>query len=88
MEAWKSLNITGNPVKLENNQLRRDMNGREVRSTTVKLWKEHTKVSNAKESFIRDTAKLWNNAPMSVKNAKSMNLAKKEIVKYCKAIHI
>ena len=59
-----------------------------MRPPTVKLWKDDTRVTNAKESFLRDAAKLWNNAPLSVKNAKTIYLAKKEIVKYCKTIAI
>ena len=88
LEAWKSINIEGYPVQLENNQLKRQTNGREVRSNTVQLWKDDTKITNAKESFIRDAAKLWNNVPIPVKNAKSLYLAKKEIIKFCKTIAI
>ena len=88
LEVWKSTNIIGYSVQLENNQLQRNTNGREVRPPTVKLWKDDTRVTNAKESFLRDAAKLWNNAPLSVKNAKTIYLAKKEIVKYCKTIAI
>ena len=52
------------------------------------MWKEDTRVSNAKESFLRDAAKLWNAAPVNVTNAKSLYLAKKETVKYCKSFAI
>ena len=86
LEAWKSINIEGYPVQLENNQLKRQTNGREVRITTIKHWKDDTRIATAKESFIRDAAKLWNKAPITVLYAKSVNLAKKEIVKFCKTL--
>ena len=68
--------------------MRRQANGRKVRTTTIKLWKEDTRVNIAKESFLRDAAKLWKDAPATVTNAKSLYVAKKEIVKYCKSIAI
>ena len=74
------------PIKLENNQLQRSTNGREVRVSTVKLWKDDTRVASAKESFIRDAAKLWNNAPPNVKNAKSLRVAKRESLSFCKTL--
>ena len=35
---------------------------------------------------IRDAAKLWNNAPLNVKNAKTLYAAKKETLKYCQTL--
>ena len=87
-EAWKAVNLEEYPIQLENNQLLRNTNGREVRVSTVKLWKDDTKCTIAKESFIRDAAKLWNQAPVAIKSAKSLYTAKKEILKYCKTIAI
>ena len=86
VEAWKTINVENYPIKLENNQLHRNTNGREVRESTVKLWKDDTRVASAKESFIRDAAKIWNNAPANVKNAKSLYLAKKESLSFCKTL--
>ena len=86
VEAWKTINVENYPIKLENNQLQRSTNGREVRVSTVKLWKDDTRVASAKESFIRDAAKLWNNAPPNVKNAKSLRVAKRESLSFCKTL--
>ena len=49
----------------------------------MKLWKDDTRNATAKESYIRDAAKLWNNAPITVKTAKSLYLAKKAIKEFC-----
>ena len=86
VEAWKAVNLEDYPIQPENNQLQRNANGRAVRKSTVKLWKDDTKCATAKESFLRDAAELWNNAPLSVKNTKSLYSAKNEIVKFCKSI--
>ena len=80
------MNLTDYPVQLEDNPLQRNTNDREVRATTMKLWKDDTRVAVAKESFVRDAAKLWNNAPSSIKNAKTLYSAKNEIKKFCKTI--
>ena len=80
LEARKSVNLENYPIQMENNQLQM------AEQSTVKLWKDDSRVTSAKESFIRDAAKLWNNAPSTVKSAKSLYLAKKEILKYCKTI--
>ena len=69
VEAWKSINLEDYPIQMDNNQLQRNTNDRAVRETTVKLWKEDTKITSAKESFVGDAAKLWNNAPKSVRSA-------------------
>ena len=52
------------------------------------MWKDDTRIAlaTAQESFLRDAAKIWNNAPINVKNAKSLYLAKKEILKFVKTI--
>ena len=86
VEVWKTINIENYPVKLENNQLQRNTNGRAVRTATVKMWKDDTRIATAQESFLRDAAKIWNNAPINVKNANSLYLAKKEILKFVKTI--
>ena len=63
LEAWKSVNLENYPIQMENNQLQM------AEQSTVKLWKDDSRVTSAKESFIRDAANLWNNAPSTVKNA-------------------
>ena len=86
VESWKAVNTENYPIQLENNQMQRNTNGREVRESTVKLWKDDTRLTAAKESFIRDAAKLWNNAPLAVKSAKTLHSAKNEILKFCKTL--
>ena len=64
----------------------RQTNNRSVRATTVKLWKDDTKVKSAENSFIRDAARLWNQVPYTIKEAKTLGIAKSQILKYCKTL--
>ena len=40
IEAWKKMNIQDYPIKLWPNEPNRSTNGREVRSTSIREWKE------------------------------------------------
>ena len=42
----------------------------------------------ARESISIDCAKLWNNAPLEIKNAPTLTGAKREIKKFCKLLQI
>ena len=63
-------------------------NTRELRPTSIRLWKEDGKTSTARESFLRNTAKIWNQAPSSIKEAKTMAIAKKLVKNYCKTLPV
>ena len=87
-EVWKSENVPNYPVHLEPNNTGMIQSDRIVRPTINRKWNQDAKSSAAKESFSRNAAKLWNAAPESVKNAKNLTLAKKEIKKHCKMLPI
>ena len=76
------------PVQLEPNNAGLIYNERCVRPTTTRKWNQDAKTSAAKESFSKNAAKLWNNAPITVKNAKTLRLAKNEIKKHCQMLPI
>ena len=42
----------------------------------------------AKDSFIYDATKIWNDAPETIKSSKSLLSAKAEIKKYCTKLPI
>ena len=48
--------------------------------------KDDTRLKNAKESFLRDDAKLWNNVPTTIETTKSLSLAKTQILNFCKKL--
>ena len=73
---------------MEKNNPDRIDTGREIRTTSIKEWKDDYKTKAARENVSRDTARLWNNAPTVIKMAHSLNLAKKEIKKYVRTLEI
>ena len=83
LEAWKSIHIDSYPFKLEPNNPNRAVTDREVRVSSLKAWKDDAKSGAAKMSFSRDTARIWNTAPSTIKNAVSLYTAKIEIKNFC-----
>ena len=63
-------------------------NNRSVRQNTTRQWKQDGKTTMAKESFTRSAAIIWNQAPGSIKDAKTLNAAKKAIQQYCQTLPI
>ena len=87
-EVWKSVNLPNYPVQLEPNNQTQNTSERQVRPGTSRKWNQDTKFAAAKECFSRNAAKLWNIAPADIKNAKTINIAKKAIKIYCKSLPI
>jgi hypothetical protein len=87
-EAWKACNIEDYPIQLEKTHENLIHNERIVRPHTNRKWKEDGKSNTARDSFTRSAAKLWNQAPASIKEANSLTLAKKHIKVYCENLPI
>ena len=87
-EAWKSCNVPNYPIQLEKNNENLIPTERTVRPQTTRHWREDGKTSIAKDSFTRSTAKLWNQAPLNIKDATSLAQAKKAIKVYCQTLPI
>ena len=77
IEAWKACNITKYPIQLEKNHENLIPNDRIVRPYTTRLWKEDGRTNLARESFTRSAAKIWNQAPQTLKDCKTLSMAKK-----------
>ena len=86
IEAWKSLIIEHYPVRLEPNNPNRLDTDRAIKPSSIKIWKDDAKTLAAKMSFSRDAERLWNSAPEQIKNASTLNIAKKEIKNYCNTL--
>ena len=82
IQAWKSQNIDLYQLKLELNNPNRTNVQREIRQGSIKMWKDEAKTAAAKVSFSRD------NAPEHIKQALTLNKAKKEIIKYCTSLEV
>ena len=88
MEAWKATHLKDYPTQMEKNEENLLPNSRELRPSSIRLWKETGKSSAACESFSRNTAKIWNQAPKSIKEAMTLAQAKKSVIEYCKTLPV
>ena len=84
VEMWKAATREDYPVKME--RIQRGENERVTRGNNGIRFKEKKRTTLIKNSFIGDGAKLWNNAPETITNAKSIDIAKKAIKKYRKTL--
>ena len=87
-DAWKTCNIEYYSLKLEKNYDNLVPNNRSVRSHINRVWNEDGRSIAAKEIFSRNTAKLWNQAPISLQEAKTLTIAKKHVYSYCRTLPI
>ena len=87
-EAWKACNIENYPIQLEHNHENLIQTDRVVRPSTTRHWKEDGRTTVARESFSRSTAKLWNQAPLNLKDCKTITQAKKAIKSYCETLPV
>ena len=81
---WKFNNIQNYPLNIKSAP--EISSSRESRSMSDgKLYEVHGS-HQLKSTFINDGVKIWNLAPMVVKNCTSLNGAKKEIKKFAKTL--
>ena len=85
-ETWKAMNLDNYPIKLLKNG--DNDSTREVRSGTRKQLDENPRFKASKSSFSFDAARLWNQAPQSIKECKTLRKAKSEINNYCRSLPI
>ena len=88
LEACKSVNISDYPFKMEANNLNKNVSDRILRPSSLKIWKDSAKSKSGTNSFSIDTAKIWNNCPEVIKQARSVGIAKSEIKKHCKSFQL
>ena len=81
-EMWKAHNSTNYPIKLD--KMKPTNETRVTRSVTSENFIE----PKSKLTFIGDATRLWNKAPMTIRQAKSIGIVKKEIKKFVKNLPI
>ena len=80
-ELWKAINTDNNPLNFRQQQPA--ANGRETRGVAEGKIIQSKGSTLAKDSFVYDATKIWNDAPDAIKSAKTMYSAKAEIKKFC-----
>ena len=88
LEVWKSVNIEGCAIKMEpynQTQMRDDIN---LRPRLNRIFNDSAKRRVAQSSFHIDAARIWNGAPMEIRDSITLSEAKKQIKKYCKSLPV
>ena len=86
LEVWKSINVEGSPIDLD--PYHQHSSTYHLRPKSDRVFDDSSKLALSKSSFNIDAARVWNLAPMSVRNAVSLPEAKKNTKKYCKSLPI
>ena len=85
-EVWKSLNCENYPIKLEIYNPALKNASHSLRQKDNRVFKDTCKLQKSKMSFNLDVAKLWNAAPLTVRNSKTSYEAKKLITAFVKTL--
>ena len=88
IETWKSINIEGCPTELEPYNLNQADNEYRLRPQPNRIFNDTARLQLSLSSFYIDAARLWNNAPATVKSALTLNVAKKAIKEHCKSLPV
>ena len=85
-EGWKALNSNVNNLNIVKPQVNpNERSSRSVSQGKLKL----TAITNVTQNtYINDCKKMWNEAPLAIKNCKSLFTAKKAIKKYVNTLPV
>ena len=73
----KNINLPNYPIQLECSNRDTQKSGTNLRPSTIREWSEDGFTKAAKKSFSRNAAKIWNQAPDTIKNAESLKFSKR-----------
>ena len=79
-EMWKSRYVENYPI--QNQKLNYNQDTRSTRASTRGDLTTGASTVKSQATFINDAIKVWNIAPLIIKNSKSLAIAKKEIRKF------
>ena len=88
LEVWKSINVEGNPTEMEPYHPIRTESNLCLRQKPNRVFNDSAKFQVSGMSFNVDAARLWNRAPLNVKQAESLYMAKKHILMHVKSFPI
>ena len=87
-EVWKSIYREGFPLELDPYKPATQGPTRELRQKENRVFKDNCRLHKSESSFHIDAARVWNAAPNTIKNAMSLNIAKKNINIFCKSLPV
>ena len=79
-EIWKSTHVQNYPIQCQKISDKLGSNSTRASSRGDLILEASTHKSQG--TFLNDAIKIWNEAPFSIKNSKSLATAKKEIKKF------
>ena len=89
LEAWKASRDPDFPVKFGDGERGGERETeRMMRPTTRRRMNEGGKNRITEDSFLRDTGRIWNKAPLEIIEARTIETAKVKIRKYCNTLPI
>ena len=88
LEVWKSLHVEGCPTTLEPYNQHQGQNDHQLRPKPTRVFKDSARLAMSQSSFYIDAARVWNNAPSTIKSAATVHAAKKVIKEHCKPLPI
>ena len=86
LEVWKALNVPKYPLKIK--QQSENHEGALTRADTNKRPCDIGKSTITKKTCVSDAIRLWNLAPDSIKQSKTVYLAKKDFKKFVKNLPV
>ena len=78
LEVWKSINVEGNPTKLEPYSTNQSVSAHVLRPQPNRVFNDTARLEISQLSFNIDAARLWNGAPPDVQAAPSLRCAKNQ----------
>ena len=87
-ETWKSVWDPIYPVRLDGNRKEGGENNRILRPESTRQLKDYARTKIGENSFCISAAKLWNKTPLEIREAPTLNQAKKMIREYSRTMPI
>ena len=86
-EVWKSVNVPGCPIEMD--PYKKTANLRhDLRPKNEKTFNDISRLGVSQSSFNIDAAKIWNAAPIEIRNSISISEAKRHIKSFVKTLPI
>ena len=83
IEVWKSVHSEGYPLSLEPYKVNSTVISHDLRFQPNRVFNDNCRLQKSESSYHIDAARIWNAAPLSIRNAISLNIAESKIDKFC-----
>ena len=84
-EVWKSINVDNCPTRLDPYNQHANTS-QLLRPKSNRVFNDSSKLRVSKSSFSIDAARVWNTAPIQIRNAPTLAEAKRLIKQYAKSL--